>query len=732
MLSNITVANVAAINDDYDDDGSYSARKPPIAPSSTNSQGYCTALGKTIFELKARQDRGVEERKGVSPKNNIFAAYRKRDDFFSAKDSIIPKSFQRTQYEQGKTSFFGSKTPEISRPTYRISAYQSDAESPPWIKQAAVQRCSSAMDMNGILTEKKRNFGQDGQTVSSTYPDWNRGVVNSQNSYSTLPPRADADSVSYRFNSNSASPQLSMHNQFPSTPERTPAFENMYSTMPKRDTTPIERYRTVTSVGTSTPPLPPTKPCSECSALRNQLLDLSERLAAVEKQRLLKVLENKEPESFKLSKSVGTDLEQRAFADKKIGNEYAPSLDVAISTNPVSYVDFAGDALNTECESKTTSVTYNDRLIYGQVKDSSVSPPMKPLCISFGVATDPLPTSIGLTDQNSTKEPDNAEKKCYSDAANCTEAMSCKGEFDDCACEAHLRAPTKDEGTMTVQRILISRASGTVKPFKLKEAAIETDIVNIASSAIQTEACLTKTVALATTSVDVKERGVSPVQDVFTHDASTVCDIVVNVPKPPPKPQSEEAVAQSCSKKHYADATTQSDIEPDHTEPRVLSDSEIAESLWLMPSKDTVETAVGNDDDYAIEMSNTDEDCKENHIEDASSDTAANNGEDEDVISITEETISDQEVADMNESVEESFVERQEADDDVKTKPRALGQQRAAVVRKLLTETKIPQPNNNFVRGTVASRSCRVESKKGDSLQYITDQYKVKVCYHWI
>lgn len=51
-----------------------------------------------------------------------------------------------------------------------------------------------------------------------------------------------------------------------------------------------------------------------------------------------------------------------------------------------------------------------------------------------------------------------------------------------------------------------------------------------------------------------------------------------------------------------------------------------------MPSKDTVETAVGNDDDYAIEMSNTDEDCKENHIEDASSDTAANNGEDEDVV----------------------------------------------------------------------------------------------------
>ena len=85
----------------------------------------------------------------------------------------------------------------------------------------------------------------------------------------------------------------------------------------------------------------------------------------------------------------------------------------------------------------------------------------------------------------------------------------------------------------------------------------------------------------------------------------------------------------------------------------------------------------------------------------------------------------------MAESVEESIEGRRGADDDEENKPKALGQERAAIVRKLLTETKIPQPQTNFVRGTAASRSCRVESKKGDSLQYITDQYKTQVLIYF-
>lgn len=36
---------------------------------------------------------------------------------------------------------------------------------------------------------------------------------------------------------------------------------------------------------------------------------------------------------------------------------------------------------------------------------------------------------------------------------------------------------------------------------------------------------------------------------------------------------------------------------PEQSEPRVLNDSEIAESLWLMPSKDTTDVAVGNEED---------------------------------------------------------------------------------------------------------------------------------------
>lgn len=44
-------------------------------------------------------------------------------------------------------------------------------------------------------------------------------------------------------------------------------------------------------------------------------------------------------------------------------------------------------------------------------------------------------------------------------------------------------------------------------------------------------------------------------------------------------------------------------LEPEPSEPRVLSDSEIAESLWLMPSRDTTDVAVGNDEDTVDDMS---------------------------------------------------------------------------------------------------------------------------------
>ncbi len=59
-----------------------------------------------------------------------------------------------------------------------------------------------------------------------------------------------------------------------------------------------------------------------------------------------------------------------------------------------------------------------------------------------------------------------------------------------------------------------------------------------------------------------------------------------------------------------------------------------------------------------------------------------------------------------------------------KPKPtRAFELSRAAVVKKLLTSDKQSTTQQQaFVRGTVASKSVRLEGNKGDNLAYITDQ----------
>uniref|UniRef100_A0A0N5B147 ANK_REP_REGION domain-containing protein n=1 Tax=Syphacia muris TaxID=451379 RepID=A0A0N5B147_9BILA len=199
----------------------------------------------------------------------------------------------------------------------------------------------------------------------------------------------------------------------------------------------------------------------------------------------------------------------------------------------------------------------------------------------------------------------------------------------------------------------------------------------------------------------MEERAVSPVLQLM-QDASTSCDVVAKTATLEAHCQTEKCAVGNNYDCQSSEVETQTDFEYDHLEPRVLSDSEIAESLWLMPSKDTAEAAVGNDDDYAVDIDKTPRMSE---------------------VSGAEGKVKAEKVCDSNKSVEESFEKRQETDVDFTNRSRTLGQQRAAIVRKLLTETKIPQPNGNFVRGCASSRSCRMETRKGDSLQYITDQY---------
>lgn len=101
-------------------------------------------------------------------------------------------------------------------------------------------------------------------------------------------------------------------------------------------------------------------------------------------------------------------------------------------------------------------------------------------------------------------------------------------------------------------------------------------------------------------------------------------------------------------------------------------------------------------------------------------------------VSFIGETLSDPEAIGFGESAEESPMRQRCADtaagEMATAQPRALGHARAAIVKKLLTE-KSPQPQSSFIRGTVASKSCRIDSNKGDPLQYITDQHKTQVCF---
>lgn len=88
-----------------------------------------------------------------------------------------------------------------------------------------------------------------------------------------------------------------------------------------------------------------------------------------------------------------------------------------------------------------------------------------------------------------------------------------------------------------------------------------------------------------------------------------------------------------------------------------------------------------------------------------------------------EESLSDPEAIDFEKSADELPEGQRNADVDG-AKPRALGQARAAIVKKLLTERT---PRLTFIRGSPASKSWRPETKKGDSLQYIADMHEIQV-----
>ncbi|VDM95972.1 unnamed protein product, partial [Onchocerca ochengi] len=161
----------------------------------------------------------------------------------------------------------------------------------------------------------------------------------------------------------------------------------------------------------------------------------------------------------------------------------------------------------------------------------------------------------------------------------------------------------------------------------------------------------------------------------------------------------------------------QTDFEPEQSEPRIINDTEIAESLWLIPSRNRKDVAVSTEDDV---------------IEELEIASAPDNNKLQSEICVVEEALSDPDDVDFEswKSAEQLSSKRPIANNsDVSSKvtelkaPRTLGHARAAIVKKMLTEKSQPL---SFIRGIATSKSWRSTSKKGDSLQYIVDQHKIQ------
>lgn len=75
----------------------------------------------------------------------------------------MQSEYKRSLYEQGKTNYLGSRTPDMPRRSFTLASthnqYPSDTESvqqPQWRIRSSVERSSSAVDINGFVSMRRR------------------------------------------------------------------------------------------------------------------------------------------------------------------------------------------------------------------------------------------------------------------------------------------------------------------------------------------------------------------------------------------------------------------------------------------------------------------------------------------------------------------------------------------------------------------------------------------------
>ncbi|VDK42984.1 unnamed protein product [Anisakis simplex] len=747
-------------------DAIFSSKKPPVPPFSSttsSSQSYCTALGRTLSEIKAKQreERELDGRRSASTVTTN--AYQKHRDVSRPNEFVTRSGYEseRSSYEQGKTHYLGSKTPDMSRKKLTmINNYHNDTEPVPhWRRGGHVdsskmhKSTSQQLNMDGFASVRRKKI-DDGYTEcepskqSPVYTECRQSNHADSPPYGSLPLRRQLDSLRTQIRQVSSSNQQTFNVSSSSSIRASPAVDvavnlrNNETKMPNN-----EVPRTVCSVSTSTPPVPPTKPCSDCSMLKQQLLDLSNRLVTAESLNIPRQYSDKsEGTGDRQQRNVSVGTARLETAEKSVGQSRPVTLEFGTITDPLHKVDFAGDTFVIENVNKATGLSKLDAVNANWVRDSSCSPPPVIQHHSIAIGTEPHDSTADyskLRDASTLTILDveallavqryqSPKRECVS--AECyTEPICTKENGND----APPYLSTNECATITDHCMLHStdRCVGNDHSITTSDCASMTTYHDHQNSMhVQTDATPTRSILVGTRTVETFEQGVETDKKTMKDSSTVYEDIQPELPATASTSSQTEAITEICD---YLPNTssicseavaTQTEFEPEPSEPRVLNDSEIAESLWLMPCRDTTDVAVGNDDDIVSEITNERSNKYSNETAIQSKMIIDSNvDEDDEKVSVIEETLSDPEAIGFGESAEESPTRQRCADtvDEPETRSRALGQARAAIVKKMLIE-KSPQSETNFIRGSFTSKSCRVSSNKGDSLQYIADQYKTQ------
>ncbi|MCP9262105.1 BMA-VAB-19, isoform e [Dirofilaria immitis] len=473
----------------FSDYGTTQMKNRPLPPRIR----YRTALGRAMSEIKSKHQNDEI--------NNNF-----RKTLFTANDSRVRNvsniksrsydidlsqelEYNHSLYEQGKTHFLGSRTPDLPRRSFTLvpsqNQYPIDTESmhqPQWRIRSSVERSSSAVDIDRFTSMRRRKEDENNISMNSkptatlpiSYPR-NRSLFSERlRRDHSSPPHLSLNSppsLSLSFSTTEkylTSRDLSDVKTTARTCARNTSsgvIENDFMQLMNGDTLAVGSKDSSNDVNVR-------GLCFQCCNLQKQLSDLSCRLKQV----------TEEIKSRTAKEELG---KKRKVVGKSIGNSYEMFDDVIAEKIKVENKDAASDALLIEVENKRTSVSLKDRIEMKWCNDIASSPVPGPPQYSIGAATDKSLTFSPFSDatiDSPNQELLNVRPVCHVECG--TEPILTK----DYGCGTYIFAMMCDSSSMTDAIKLVDSGTGCKQTISLlKDSYSMTAPITSQSRHIQTE-----------------------------------------------------------------------------------------------------------------------------------------------------------------------------------------------------------------------------------------------------